>query len=112
MSKGELLGGFNLGYEEPGNRESFSLGGKFINITKIKYIKVLNKVYKVKDISFMDMTIKAVETGISIADISENEVFSVMEMNEFQITLVNGGGQAAIIDFKVWKSEHDSKGEV
>lgn len=60
----------------------------------------------------MDMTIKAVETGISIADISEDEVFRVMEMNEFQITLVNDGGQAEIIDFEMWKRERDSKGEV
>lgn len=112
MSKGESLGGFNLGDEESGNRESFSLGGKFINFTKIKYIKVLNKVYKVKDISFTDMTIKAVETEISIADDYDDEIFNVMELDEFRITLVNGGGQAEIINFGLWKSEHDSKGEV
>lgn len=106
MSKGELLGGFNLGDEESGNRESFSLGGKFINITKIKYIKVLNKVYNVIDISFMDMTIKAVGTEVSIADVPDDEIFNVMELDEFRITLVNGGGQAEIIDFEMWKREH------
>lgn len=58
------------------------------------------------------MTITAVETEISIADDYDDEIFSVMELNEFQIILVNGGGQAEIIDFEMRKREHDSKGEV
>ena len=45
------------------------MGGKLINITKIKYINVLHKVYNVTDISFSDMIIKAVEADASIADI-------------------------------------------
>lgn len=62
-----------------------------INITKIKCIKVIHKVYNVTDISFSDMTIEAVETDASIADIPDNEMFNVAELSEFRITLVNNG---------------------
>lgn len=80
---------------------------RFIMIlSKIKYIKVLHKVYRITDISFSAMTIRAVEADVSIADIPEDEIFNVMELGEFQITLVNHGGQAKIIDFEAWKREH------
>ena len=80
---------------------------RFIMIlSKIKYIKVLHKVYRITDISFSAMTIRAVEADVSIADIPEDEMFNVAELSEFQITLVNHGGQAKIIDFEVWKREH------
>lgn len=91
--------------------ESFGLGGKLINITKIKYIKVLHKVYRVTDISFSDMTIKAVEADASIADIPDNEIYKLTELSEFCITLVNAGGLAKIIDIDAWKREH-KKGEL
>lgn len=86
------------------------IGGRAaINITKIKYIKVLHKVYKVTDISFSAMTIRAVEADAFIADIPKDEIFDVMELSEFRITLVNNGGLAKVIDFEEWKREHVSK---
>jgi hypothetical protein len=90
--------------------ESFGLGGKLINITKIKYINVLHKVYNVTDISFSDMIIKAVEADASIADIPDNEIYKLTELSEFCITLVNAGGLTKVIDFEAWKREH-KKGE-
>lgn len=75
-------------------------------LSKIKYIKVLHKVYRITDISFSAMTIRAVEADASIAEIPEDEMFNVAELSEFQITLVNHGGQAKIIDFEAWKREH------
>lgn len=85
---------------------------RFIMIlSKIKYIKVLHKVYRIIDISFSAMTIKAVEADVSIADIPEDEMFKVMELNEFRITLINAGGRAKIIGFDAWKREHIRKGE-
>lgn len=81
-----------------------------INITKIKCIKVLHKVYRITDISFLAMTIKAVEADASIADIPDNEIYKLTELSEFCITLVNAGGLAKVIDFEAWKREH-KKGE-
>ena len=80
---------------------------RFIMIlSKIKYIKVLHKVYRITDISFSAMTIRAVETDASIAEISEDEMFNVAELSEFRITLINNGGLAKVIDFEAWKREH------
>lgn len=80
-------------------------------LSKIKYIKVLHKVYRITDISFSAMTIRAVEADASIAEIPEDEMFKVMELSEFRITLVNNGGRAKIIGFDAWKREHIRKGE-
>lgn len=80
---------------------------RFIMIlSKIKYIKVLHKVYRITDISFSAMTIRAVETDASIAEIPEDEMFNVAELSEFRITLINNGGLAKVIDFEAWKREH------
>lgn len=72
------------------------------NITQIKYIKVVDKLYHVTDISFADMTIRAVEIKTA-ASVSQNEVFCLDELKEFKIRLINNGGMADIVDFGTWK---------
>lgn len=47
------------------------------------------------------MTIKAVEAA-DTSKIPENELFSVNELKEFNIKLLNNGGMADIVDFKAW----------
>lgn len=74
------------------------------NITQIKYIKVIDKLYRVTDISFTDMSIHAVETT-SAAGILQNTVFGLEELKEFRIRLVNNGGAADIIEFRAWKRQ-------
>lgn len=49
-----------------------------------------DKIYKVKDIDFCNLTIEASETDLSIKDVPENEVFLVEEFGEFRIRLCNG----------------------
>lgn len=71
------------------------------NITQIKYIKVVNKLYHVTDISFAEMTIRAVETKTA-ASVPQNEIFLLSELKEFEIKLINNGGVADIIDFMAW----------
>ena len=61
-----------------------------------------SKVYKVTNIDFCNLTIEAVETDLSIADVPENEVFPVEEFSEFRIRLCNGDGMGEIIDFSEW----------
>ena len=63
------------------------------------------KIYKVIEIDFRNLTIKAVETDLSIADVPENEVFPVEEFGEFRIRICNGGnsgGKGEIVDFAEW----------
>ena len=72
------------------------------NITQIKYIKVVDRLYHVTDISFADMTIRAVEVKTA-AHTPQNEIFGLEELKEFKIRLINNGGMADIVDFGVWK---------
>lgn len=60
------------------------------NISKIKYLSVADKIYKVTDIDFCNLTIKASETDLSIADVPENELFPIEEFGEFRVRLING----------------------
>lgn len=88
---------------------SHNMGGTdIINNSRIKYIKVLDKFYQIMDISFSDLTVQAEETDYSVTDIPENEVFDISELKEFKITLINKMGQAEVIDFVKWKSNHKS----
>ena len=72
------------------------------NITQIKYIKVVDKLYQVTNISFADMTIRAVETTTA-APVPQNVIFDLDDLKEFKIKLINNGGMADIVDFGVWK---------
>lgn len=76
------------------------------NITHIKYIKVLDKLYRVTDISMSDISIKAVECeNDSLAAVEE--VFLLEELQEFHITLYNRRGKPMIINFSEWKKLHN-----
>lgn len=61
-----------------------------INDIKIQYLSVADKIYKVTDIDFCNLTIEATRTDLSIADVPENEVFPVEEFAEFRVRLING----------------------
>ncbi|MBS5129908.1 MAG: hypothetical protein KHZ01_05410 [Lachnospiraceae bacterium] len=63
--------------------------------TKIKYLKVMDKLYRVADISFYYKTIRAVETGHQIADVPEHVIFEISDFADFKITLVNNNGYFA-----------------
>ena len=75
-----------------------------INDTKIKFLKVQDKLYQITDISFYHMTITAVEIGVSVANSSDDEVWDIEEFKNYKITLVNNGGCAEIVDFNAYKS--------
>lgn len=68
-----------------------------INDTKIKYIKVVDKLYEVEDISFFYFTVTAKETDETISDVPANEIFDITDFPEFRITLHNWQGN--VIDF-------------
>lgn len=74
-----------------------------INNTRIKYISVADsKIYTVTEIDFHNLTIEAIETTLSIANVPKNEVFPVEEFGEFRVKLHNGGGIGEVIDFAEW----------
>lgn len=74
-----------------------------LNNTKIKYLLVVNKIYGVIKISFFHMTIEAVETDLTAANVPDNELWDINEFKDYRIKLVNNGGK--IIDFEKWKDK-------
>ena len=68
-----------------------------INDTRIRYIKVLDKLYEVDNISFYYFTVNARQTDKTIDDVPANEVFDITDFPEFLVTLHNWQGK--VIDF-------------
>ena len=76
------------------------------NNTKIKYLKVHDKIYEIIDISFFYFRIEASETNIMVGDVPADEVWDIEEFKNYKITLINNRGQAEIVDFEKWKSKN------
>ena len=76
------------------------------NITHIKFIKVLDKLYRVMDISLSDMSISAFECE-SVTPAAAKDVFLLEELQEFHITLYNKHEKPNITDFSAWKKQHN-----
>ena len=70
------------------------------NITKIKYIRILDKV---TDISMSDMTITAMEQEVALCNVPGDEVFDFLELDEFQIKICSRRQPAQIINLAEWK---------
>lgn len=63
------------------------------NETKIKYLLVVDKLYKVTDINFSDLTLEATETDSTVPDIPAEEIFRFEDFKEFRVTLRNWQGK-------------------
>lgn len=72
----------------------------------MKYIAVANKLYEIARISFYYMMVEAVETDLTVNEVSESEVWDISEFEHYKVKLVNNGGQAEVIDFNGWKEKH------
>lgn len=68
--------------------------------SNIKYINLLNKIYRVIHISFFTMELVAEETMLSAATVPEDEVFDVLDYPNLKVTLVDLDGQVEEIDLK------------
>lgn len=62
---------------------------QIINDTKIQYLSVADKIYKVTKIDFYNQIIEATRTDLFIADVPENEVSPIEELREYRIRLIN-----------------------
>ena len=78
-----------------------------INETRIKYIRVLDKLYEVETISFYYFTVTAKETDKSLDDVPLEEVFDITDFKDFKITLRNWQGN--IVDFKEYVENRKMK---
>lgn len=82
-----------------------------INSTKIKYLKVMDKLYEVRDISFYYQTIRAVETDLSLDNAPIEEVFDIFDFKDMKVTLINKKSQGKLIDFNEFVKNHKMKSD-
>lgn len=75
------------------------------NNTKIRYLKVTDKIYEIVKISFFYMSIEAVETELSADDVPENELWDIVEFKHYKVKLINNSGAAEIINIEKWKNQ-------
>lgn len=71
-----------------------------MSTSKIKYINLLDKMYRVTHISFFTMELVAEETALTAATVPEDEVFDVMNYPGLKVTLIELDGQSEEIDLK------------
>lgn len=71
--------------------------------TKIKYLKVIDKIYKITKISLFYMSIEASETDLTIDDVPKCELWDLAEFKRYKVRLINNSGMAEIVDIGEWK---------
>lgn len=76
------------------------------NISKVQYLLVSEKIYKVTSIDWQRLTLEAEEAGLRVDDVPEDEVWDILDLEEFEIRLVNSSGGADVIDMAEWMMEH------
>lgn len=64
-----------------------------INDTKIKYLSVADKIYKVTSINCLHFALEAKATDLSADDVEESELWDISDLGEFCVRLVNDGGE-------------------
>lgn len=52
------------------------------------------------------MTIEAIETNLTAADVPEDELWDFSEFKDYRVKLINNGGQAEIVDFEKYKKNN------
>lgn len=60
-----------------------------INETKIKYLTAADRIYKVTDINFSNLTLEASETDLLASDVPVDELFDVRDFKDFRVRLRN-----------------------
>lgn len=78
-----------------------------IKETKIQYLSVENKIYKVTDINFADLTLEASITDLLVSDIPSEQLFDVMDFKEFRVRLRNWQGK--IVDFAEFVKKRENR---
>jgi len=63
---------------------------------------VLNKVYEVTSINWLQSYIEAKEAELRVGDVPESELWDIAEFEDFHVRMVNGDGMGKVIDFGEW----------
>lgn len=91
--------------EDVKQRKEDSRRKKDINNTKIKYLKVIDKVYEIKKVSFYYMEIEAEQTDLTVDDVPEDETWDLEEFKNYKVKLINGSGMGEIVEFEKFRNK-------
>lgn len=53
------------------------------------------------------MTIEAIETNLTAADVPEDELWDFSEFKDYRVKLINNRGVAEIVNFEEWRSKNE-----
>lgn len=81
------------------------------NNTKIKYLRIQNKIYQVNKLSFFTMSAEAIEIDLSPADVPEDETFDISDFKDFRLKLINRKFAAEIVDLGDYKKRRTKNNE-
>lgn len=72
---------------------------------------MINKVYEVTNIDWLNLSIEAIETKLTVDNISKDEIFYIADFGEFQIKLqnLNLNRKIEVINFEEWKENRGRK---
>ena len=73
------------------------------NITRIKYISIGGKVYRVTDLSVSESYIEAAETELSTDEVPGDELWSIGEFGQYKLKLINRQKKIKVININQWK---------
>ncbi len=73
------------------------------NGTKIKYLQVQDKIYRVTGLHLFYLSIDAEETDLSASEVPPEELFDFSDFKDYRIHLVNSKDKTNIIDMEKWK---------
>ncbi len=89
------------------------------NISKIKYLLVVDKIYEVTSIDWQHLYLEARETDLNVGDVEASELWDISDFdNEFTIRLINNYGDSGerrgsergeIIDFAELVERHKGR---
>lgn len=73
------------------------------NNTKIKYLQVQDKIYKVTALHLFYMSIEAEETGLSAGEVPPEELFDISGFKDYRIRLSNAKDRTDTVNMEKWK---------
>lgn len=68
-------------------------------------MKVEDKIYEIKKVSFFYMEIEAEQTDLIVDDVPESELWDIGEFKNYRVKLINNGGKAEIVDFEKFRNK-------
>lgn len=87
--------------DEPSNQKELAESYGITQQTMNNYMRMASMIPELEDLVDTGMVTPTAALAM-MRNLSEKEIFSVNELKEFNIKLLNNSGMADIVDFKAW----------